>query len=102
MAVGQRFVLNHAKLSPAIQRIAEAFEKTLKRESQLMTLQRRFGRGKASRLCPGSSDADLFGDGEGVIDLNAEIPDGALDFGLSQQQLRRAVGTDRRLEWAYR
>ncbi len=45
----------------------------------LMALQRRLGRGKASRLCPCSSDVDLFGYGEGVIDLNAEIADCALE-----------------------
>ena len=42
---------------------------------------------KPVRLCPCSSDVDLLGYGESVIDLNAEIPDGALDFGMSQQQL---------------
>jgi len=45
------------------------------------------GRGKAGRLCPGSSDVDLLGYGESVVDLNAEISDSALDFGMSQQQL---------------
>ena len=55
--------------------------------SRLLTLQRRLKRGNASRLCPGNSDVDLFGYGESVIDLNVEIPDGALDLGMSQQQL---------------
>jgi hypothetical protein len=36
--------------------------------------------GKVSRLCPGNSDVDLFGYGESVINLNAEIPDCALDL----------------------
>jgi hypothetical protein len=45
------------------------------------------GGAKPVRLCPGSSDIDLFGYGEGIIDFNAEIPDGALDLGMSQQQL---------------
>ena len=36
--------------------------------------------GKASLLCPGNSDVDLFGYGESVINLNAEIPDCALDL----------------------
>ena len=36
--------------------------------------------GKASRLCPGNSDVDLFGYGESIINLNAEIPDCALDL----------------------
>jgi hypothetical protein len=29
----------------------------------------------------------LFSYGEGIIDFNAEIPDGALDLRMSQQQL---------------
>jgi hypothetical protein len=36
--------------------------------------------GKVSRLCPGNSDVDLFGYGESVINLNAELPDCALDL----------------------
>ena len=56
-------------------------------EGRLVALQRRLGRGKASRLCPGSSDVNLFSYGEGIIDFDAEIPDGALDLGMSQQQL---------------
>jgi hypothetical protein len=40
-------------------------------ELPLLALQRRLGRGKASRLCPCSSDVDLFDYGESVIDLNA-------------------------------
>ena len=39
---------------------------------------------KPVRLCPCSSDVDLLGYGESVIDLNAEIPDRALDLGMSQ------------------
>ena len=45
------------------------------------------GRGKAGRLCPCNSDVDLFSYGEGIVDLDAEIPDGALDLGMSQQKL---------------
>ena len=45
------------------------------------------GGAKPVRLCPCSSDVDLFGYGESVIDLNAEIPDGALDLRMSQKQL---------------
>ena len=59
------------------------------KKRQLVALQRQLERGKAGRLCPGSSDVDLFRYGESVIDLNAEIPDGALDLGMSQQQLHR-------------
>jgi hypothetical protein len=43
--------------------------------------------GKAVRLCPCSSDVNLFRYGEGIIDFDAEIPDGALDLRMSQQQL---------------
>src|SRR5215469_9342040 len=42
---------------------------------------------KPVRLCPCSSDVNLFSYGEGILDLNAEIPNGALDLGMSQQQL---------------
>jgi hypothetical protein len=41
--------------------------------------------GKASRLCPGNSDVDPFGYGESVINLNAEIPDCALDLVIIRQ-----------------
>ena len=44
--------------------------------------------GKASSaLPPCSSDVNLFSYGESIIDFNAEIPDGALDLCMSQQQL---------------
>jgi hypothetical protein len=33
------------------------------------------------------SDVYLFSYGEGIIDFNAETPDGALDLRMSQQQL---------------
>ena len=36
-------------------------------------------------LRPGRSEVDLFRDGKGVIDLNAEIPDGALNLGMVEQ-----------------
>ena len=38
-------------------------------------------------LRPCESDVDLFGDGKGVINLNAKIPHGALDLGVAEQQL---------------
>jgi hypothetical protein len=44
-------------------------------------------RAKPVRLCPCSSDVNLFSYGEGIIDFNAKIPDGALDLCMSQQQL---------------
>ena len=43
------------------------------------------GGAKPVRLCPCSSDVDLFSYGKGIIDFNAEIPDGALDLRVSQQ-----------------
>src|SRR5258708_2528749 len=41
--------------------------------------------GRAVPLCPGRSDVDLFRDGEGVIDLNAEVAHRALDLLVPQQ-----------------
>ena len=45
------------------------------------------GGAKPVRLCPSSSDVNLLSYGEGIIEFNAEIPDGALDLRMSQQQL---------------
>ena len=50
-----------------------------------LALQRRLGRGKASRLCPRSSDVDLFGYGKSVIDLNAEVAHRTLNLLVPQQ-----------------
>ena len=36
-------------------------------------------------LCPGISDVDLFSYREGIVDLNAEVSDGAFDFGVAKQ-----------------
>jgi hypothetical protein len=33
------------------------------------------------------SEVDLFRDGKCIVDLNAEIPDGALNFGVAEQEL---------------
>jgi hypothetical protein len=33
------------------------------------------GSGRACLLCPGSSDVELFRNGEGIIDLDTEVPD---------------------------
>jgi hypothetical protein len=38
-------------------------------------------------LCPFISDVNLFRYGEGIVDFNGKIPDGALDLRMSQQQL---------------
>jgi len=46
--------------------------------------------GRARQLCPGTSDVDFLGDLDGVVNLDAEVADGALDFGVSKQQLNSA------------
>ena len=38
-------------------------------------------------LCPGISGVYLFRYCQGVIDLNAEIPDRAFDLGMAEQEL---------------
>ena len=70
--------------------------RTLRKKSDLL-LQRghrpymaRFCRGRPGRacpLCPGISDVNLFRYRKRVIDLNAEVSDGAFDFGVPEQEL---------------
>src|ERR1043166_6759834 len=43
--------------------------------------------GRTFPHCPCRSDINLFGNGEGVVDLNAEVSDGALDLGVAEQEL---------------
>jgi hypothetical protein len=43
--------------------------------------------GRACPLCPDISDVDLFRYREGIVDLNAEVSDGAFDFGVAKQKL---------------
>jgi hypothetical protein len=43
--------------------------------------------GRACPLCPGISDINLFRYRQGVIDLDAEIPDCAFDLGMPKQEL---------------
>src|SRR3954453_22568069 len=43
--------------------------------------------GRACPLCPGTSGINLFRYCERVIDLDAKIPNRALDLGMSQQEL---------------
>jgi hypothetical protein len=45
--------------------------------------------GRASLLCPGTSDINLFRYGKGIIDFDAKVPDGALDLGVAKQELYR-------------
>ena len=43
--------------------------------------------GGTDTLRPARLEVDLFRDGKGVIDLNAEIPDGALNPSVAKQKL---------------
>jgi hypothetical protein len=43
--------------------------------------------GRTCPLCPDISDINLFRYCQGVIDLNAEIPDRAFDLGMPEQEL---------------
>ena len=47
--------------------------------------------GRVCPLCPGISDINLFRYCQGVIDLDAQIPDRAFDFGMTESgHLRQA------------
>jgi hypothetical protein len=41
--------------------------------------------GRVERLCPSDSNINLFGNGKSIIDLDAEVADGAFDLGMSKQ-----------------
>jgi hypothetical protein len=43
--------------------------------------------GRVCPLCPGISDINLFRYCQGIIDLDAKIPDRAFDLGMSEQKL---------------
>ncbi len=45
--------------------------------------------GQSNRLCPDTSDIDLFHYGKGVVNFNPEVAYGALDLGVTEQQLDR-------------
>lgn len=67
-----------------------------------MALSGRFGEGRALPLCPLFSDVDLFGNSQGVVHLDAQVPDGAFDLSVSEQKLNgpkiaRATIDQRRL-----
>ena len=40
--------------------------------------------GRACPLCPGNSDVNLFRYGQGIIDFDTEISNGAFDLGVSK------------------
>jgi hypothetical protein len=54
---------------------------------QLLARRRPNGEGRASLLCPASSDIHLLGDGQSIVYLDAEIPNSALNFAVAQQEL---------------
>jgi hypothetical protein len=41
--------------------------------------------GRARQFCPGISDLDFLRDLKGVVDLDAQIANGAFDLGMAQQ-----------------
>ena len=43
------------------------------------------GYGQGSPPCPKSSDVDLLSYGDGIVDLDAEITDGAFDFRMTEK-----------------
>ena len=46
--------------------------------------------GRGRLLCPNGSHVSLFGHLKRVVDLNAEVARGALDLGVSEQELHSA------------
>jgi hypothetical protein len=46
-----------------------------------------YGSGGVCRLCPGSSDVNLFCYRKGIADLDAEVSDGAFDLCVAEQKL---------------
>jgi len=50
---------------------------------RFVSASRVFGRNGSAP--PGKSEVHLFRNGKGVINLNAEIPDSALNFGMAEQ-----------------
>ena len=54
-------------------------------ERQILARTRSQQAGRACPLCPGTSDVNLLRYRERVIDLNAQISDGALDLCVAEQ-----------------
>ena len=52
--------------------------------------RRRFRAERGWLLCPNDSHVSLFGHLKRVVDLNAEVARGALDLGVSEQELHSA------------
>jgi hypothetical protein len=53
------------------------------------------GGAKPVRLCPCSSDLNLFSYGQGIVNFNTEIPDGALDLRVSRPIVATQLETSR-------
>ena len=49
-----------------------------------------FESGRSTSAPPPASDINLFGEVEGIIDLYAQVSDGALHFRVAQQDLDRS------------
>ena len=47
-------------------------------------------KGRALLLCPVSSNVDLLRYGEGIVNIDAEIPDSTLYFAVTEQKLNRS------------
>src|ERR1700675_2824309 len=62
------------------------FTISLKRSTQNLQLSTSWA-GRLHHLCPGISDINLFRYCQGVIDLDAGIPDSAFDLGMPEQEL---------------
>jgi hypothetical protein len=43
--------------------------------------------GRGRQLCPGISDVNFLGNLDSIVDLSTEIADGALNFGVTEQEL---------------
>ena len=51
--------------------------------------ERPIGGGQSVTALPRCSDVNLLGDGERIVDFDAEIPDRALHLGVAKEQLNR-------------
>ena len=59
---------------------SERFSAALRTES-------RFGMANGNAVRQGRSDIDAFGDAQSVFEFNAEVTHGAVDLGVTEQQL---------------
>ena len=60
-------------------------EEKMARARQILAHLHTSGSGKARQLCAGSSGVNFLRDLDGVVNLNAEVADRALDLRMSQQ-----------------